>query len=293
MKIRALIADDEPLARERLRFQLGSDPDVEIVGECRNGDEVVSFLRVRPDSMHVDVLFLDIQMPGRGGFEAIEQMRRALQSEQNNAKQIPIVVFVTAHDQYAIRAFEVHALDYLTKPVEPERLTATLACVRERIESNHALHNQERLLKVLSDLYLHPASASSAPARDVQTESQSVALAKSSTPEYPKRLLIPNGQKDAVVNIHEIEWIEAADYYACLHVGAKSFMLRESVKQLAIILRPGQFVRIHRSTIVNMDYVREIAREGRSEGAVILTSGLRLRMSKTGWQNLVAASRTP
>jgi len=121
MKIRALIADDEPLARERLRFQLGSDPDVEIVGECRNGDEVVSFLRVRPDSMHVDVLFLDIQMPGRGGFEAIEQMRRALQSEQNNAKQIPIVVFVTAHDQYAIRAFEVHALDYLTKPVEPVR----------------------------------------------------------------------------------------------------------------------------------------------------------------------------
>src|ERR1700733_10248602 len=290
MKIRALIADDEPLARERLRFQLANDPAVEVVGECRNGDEVVSFLRVRPDSIHVDVLFLDIQMPGRGGFEAIEQIRRALQSEQNDVKQIPIVVFVTAHDRYAIRAFEFHALDYLTKPVEPERLTATLACVRERIASNHALQNQERLLEVLSDL--HPASSSSVPASGVQARSQSGVLPVSSTPEYPKRLLIPNGQKDAVVNIHEIEWIEAADYYACLHVGAKSFMLRESVKQLAIILRPGQFVRIHRSTIVNMDYVREIAREGRSEGAVILTSGLRLRMSKTGWQNLVAASRT-
>jgi two-component system, LytTR family, response regulator len=290
MKVRALIADDEPLARERLRFQLASDPDVEIVGECRNGDEVVSFLRVRPDSLHIDVLFLDIQMPGRGGFETIEQVQRALQSEQNNARQIPIVVFVTAHDRYAIRAFEVHALDYLTKPVEPERLTATLACVRERIASNHALENQERLLKVLSDL--HPASSSSASTGSVQTKPPSGALPESNTPDYPKRLLIPNGQKDAVVNIHEIEWIEAADYYACLHVGAKSFMLRESVKQLAIILRPGQFVRIHRSTIVNMDYVREIAREGRSEGAVILTSGLRLRMSKTGWQNLVAASRT-
>jgi two-component system, LytTR family, response regulator len=290
MKIRALIADDEPLARERLRFQLASDPDVEIAGECRNGDEVVSFLRVRPDSLHIDVLFLDIQMPGRGGFETIEQIRRALQSEQNNARQIPIVVFVTAHDQYAIRAFEVHALDYLTKPVEPERLIATLACVRERIASNHALQNQERLLKVLTDL--HPASSPSTSTGSVQTRPQSGALPEPSTSEYPKRLLIPNGQKDAVVNIHEIEWIEAADYYACLHVGAKSFMLRESVKQLAIILRPGQFVRIHRSTIVNMDYVREIAREGRSEGAVILTSGLRLRMSKTGWQNLVAASRT-
>lgn len=290
MKICALIADDEPLARERLRSQLARDPDVEIVGECRNGDEVVSALQVRSDPMHVDVLFLDIQMPGCGGLEAVEQIRRALQSEQNNAKQIPIVIFVTAHDQYAIRAFEVHALDYLTKPVEPERLSATLTCVKERIASNHALQNQERLLKVLSDL--HPASSSSAPASGVQPGSQLGALPESTTPAYPKRLLIPNGQKDAVVNIHEIEWIEAADYYACLHVGAKSFMLRESVKQLAIILRPGQFVRIHRSTIVNMDYVREIAREGRSEGAVILTSGLRLRMSKTGWQNLVAASRT-
>jgi two-component system LytT family response regulator len=290
MKVRALIADDEPLARERLRFQLASDPDIEVVGECRNGDEVVSFLRVQPDFKHIDVLFLDIQMPGRGGFEAIEQIRRALQNEQNNTKQTPIVVFVTAHDQYAIRAFKIHALDYLTKPVEPERLIATLSCVKERIASNHALRNQERLLKVLSDL--HSISSSSEPIGGVLTGSQSGDLPESGTPEYPKRLLIPNGQKDAVVNIHEIEWIEAADYYACLHVGAKSFMLRESVKQLANILRPGQFVRIHRSTIVNMDYVREIAREGRSEGAVILTSGLRLRMSKTGWQNLVAASRT-
>ncbi|MBB5330889.1 LytR/AlgR family response regulator transcription factor [Tunturiibacter gelidoferens] len=290
MKVRALIADDEPLARERLRFQLASDPDIEVVGECRNGDEVVSFLRVQPDFKHIDVLFLDIQMPGRGGFEAIEQIRRALQNEQNNTKQTPIVVFVTAHDQYAIRAFKIHALDYLTKPVEAERLIATLSCVKERIASNHALRNQERLLKVLSDL--HSISSSSEPIGGVLTGSQSGDLPESGTPEYPKRLLIPNGQKDAVVNIHEIEWIEAADYYACLHVGAKSFMLRESVKQLANILRPGQFVRIHRSTIVNMDYVREIAREGRSEGAVILTSGLRLRMSKTGWQNLVAASRT-
>jgi two-component system, LytTR family, response regulator len=154
MKVRALLADDEPLARERLRFQLASDSDVEIVGECRNGNEVVSFLRVQPDSKPIDVVFLDIQMPGRGGFEAVEQIRRALQNEQNNAKQIPIVVFVTAHDQYAIRAFQVHALDYLTKPVEPERLTTTLSCIKERIASNHALRNQERLLTVLSDLPL-------------------------------------------------------------------------------------------------------------------------------------------
>ena len=289
MRVRAVIADDEPLARERLRFLLASDLDVEIVGECRNGGEVVSSLRVQPGSKQIDVLFLDIQMPGLGGFETIEQIQRVLQSE-SNIKEIPIVVFVTAHDQYAIRAFGIHALDYLTKPVEPERLTASLARIKERIASNHALQNQERLLEVLSDL--HSTSSSGTSTANVQSRNQSDALPRSSTSEYPKRLLIPNGQKDAVVNVHEIEWIEAADYYACLHVGPKTFMLRESVKQLATTLSPGQFVRIHRSTIVNMDYVREIAREGRSEGAVILTSGLRLRMSKTGWQNLVAASRT-
>lgn len=290
MKIRALIADDEPLARERLRFLLATDPDVEIVDECRNGDEVVSSLRTRPGSELVDVLFLDIQMPGRGGFEAIEQMQQVLQSERNNAKRIPLTVFVTAHDQYAIRAFEVHALDYLTKPVEPERFSATLARVKERVASNYALQNQERLLEVLSDLHSTPGHSDST--GSIQPRSQSGAPFSLSTSEYPKRLLIPNGQKDTVVHIQEIEWIEAADYYACLHVGAKSFMLRESVKQLATTLSPAQFVRIHRSIIVNMDYVREIARAGRGEGAVILTSGLRLRMSKTGWQNLVAASRT-
>ncbi len=289
MRVRALIADDESLARERLRFLLASDPEVDIVGECRNGAEVVSTLRTNLGSDNIDVLFLDIQMPGHGGFEAIEQMQQLLQSEQKNARHIPLMVFVTAHDQYAIRAFEVHALDYLTKPVEPERFSATLARVKERVASNHALQNQERLLEVLSDL--HPAPAYDDSTTGIQLRSQAGAPPTSKTAEYPRRLLIPNGQKDVVVNIQEIEWIEAADYYACLHVGAKSFMLRESVKQLAATLSPRQFVRIHRSIIVNMDYVREIAREGRGEGAVILTTGQRLRMSKTGWQNLIAASR--
>jgi len=156
MKIRALIADDEPLARERLRFLLASDLDVEIVGECRNGTEVVSALRC-PQPLHpVDVLFLDIQMPGRGGFEALE----ALQHQQI-AQHMPITVFVTAHDQYAIRAFEVHALDYLTKPVEPQRLHFTLARIKDSIASNQALQNHERLLEVLANIYLSkPTEAS-------------------------------------------------------------------------------------------------------------------------------------
>ena len=126
MKLKTLIADDEPLARERLRFLLSSDDEIEIAGECRNGREVIAALKER----RIDVLFLDIQMPGGGGFEVIEQFGPA---------HMPVTVFVTAHNQYAVQAFEVKALDYLTKPVEPERLRATLAQVKERIASSAAL----------------------------------------------------------------------------------------------------------------------------------------------------------
>jgi two-component system LytT family response regulator len=257
MKLKTLIADDESLARERLRFLLSSDEELEIAGECRNGREVLAALREK----RIDVLFLDIQMPGPGGFEVIEQIGPA---------QMPVTVFVTAHNQYALQAFEVHALDYLTKPVEPERLRATLARVKERIASHAALLTQEQLKSVLTSLERGPA-----PRRD-----------------YPKRLLVHNGTKDSFVNVNDIEWIEAADYYSCLHVGTKGLMLRETIKQLALTLDPEKFVRVHRSVIVNVDHVREILREGQSEGSVVLLNGQRLKMSKAGWQNLLALGRT-
>lgn len=256
MKLKALIADDEPLARERLRLLLSIDREIEIAGECRNGREVITALK----ETQVDVLFLDIQMPGRGGFEVIEQIGSA---------HMPVTVFVTAHNQYAIQAFEVHALDYLTKPVEPERLQATLARVKERIASKAALLTHEQLKVVLTNL-------------------ENGVVRK----EYPKRLLVPNGTKDSLINVDDIEWIEAADYYSCLHIGSKSFMLRETIKRLAETLDPQKFVRIHRSIIVNVDQVREIFREGQSEGSVTLNNGQRLRMSKVGWKSLLAASRT-
>lgn len=256
MKLRVLIADDEPLARERLRFLLADDAELEIAGECRNGREVVAALK----QARIDVLFLDIQMPGRGGFDVFEEM---------GAAQMPVTVFVTAHDQFAIKAFEVHALDYLSKPVEPERLKSTLARVKERIASRAALMTQEQLKSVLAAL------------------ESGAAVQK----EYPKHLLVPGNAKDSFVQIDEIDWIEAADYYSCLHVGQKSYMVRETIKQFAETLDPRRFVRIHRSVIVNIDRVTEIFREGRSEGAVVLTNGRRLRMSKAGWQSLLAVSR--
>jgi two-component system, LytTR family, response regulator len=256
MKHRVLLADDEPLARERLRFLLAGQQDVEVAGECRNGREVVAALK----ESRFDVLFLDIQMPGINGFEVIEKIGSA---------NMPVTVFVTAHNQYAVRAFEVHALDYLTKPVEADRLQATLSRVRERIASQAALVTQEQLKSVLNSL-----------------ENGSAARQ-----EFPRRLLIHNGAKDSFVNVQDIEWIEAADYYACLHVGSKSFMLRESMNQLSKTLDPQHFVRIHRSIIVNVDQVTEIFREGQSEGSVVLKSGQRLRMSKAGQQGLLSVGR--
>jgi two-component system LytT family response regulator len=257
MKLKALIADDEPLARERLRFLLAGEEEIEIAGECRNGREVIAALK---EGLY-DVLFLDIEMPGGSGFEIIEQVGIA---------RMPVTVFVTAHNHYALRAFDVRALDYLTKPVEPERLKATLARIKERIELQSAMLTQEHLKSLLAAL----------------TESAS------EKKEFPKRLIVSNGSKDSFVNIDEIEWIEAADYYACLHVGSKSFMLRETIKQLVETLDPRKFVRVHRSAIVNIAQVREILRGGRSEGWVLLASGRRLKMSKVGWDALLAATRS-
>jgi two-component system, LytTR family, response regulator len=256
MRLRALIADDEPLARERVRFLLSEDEDFEIAGECRNGREVITALK----ESRYDVLFLDIQMPGKDGFEIIEQI---------GAAHMPVTIFVTAHNHYAVKAFEVHALDYLTKPVEPERLKAALVRVKERIASQAALMTQEQLKSMLVAL------------NEGNSERQ----------DFPRRLVVPNGTKDSFVNVDDIEWIEAADYYSCLHVGLKNLMLRETIKELANTLNPKKFVRVHRSAIVNIDHVREILREGRNEGWVLLANGHRLKMSKAGWQSLLAVSR--
>jgi two-component system, LytTR family, response regulator len=258
LKLRALIADDEPLARERLRLLLGADGEIEIAGECRNGREVVAALKQE----RLDVLFLDIEMPGSSGFDVVEQI---------GASRMPVTVFVTAHNHYALRAFEAHALDYLTKPVEPARLKATLVRVKERVASQAALMTHEQLKTVLAALGAGAAGAQSR--------------------EYPKRLVVPNLAKDSFVNVDDIEWIEAADYYSCIHAGPRNLMLREPIKQLAETLDPRKFIRVHRSAIVNIDHVSEILREGRSEGWVLLSNGRRLKMSKAGWHALLDATR--
>jgi two-component system LytT family response regulator len=257
MKLRTIIADDEPLARKLLRDLLSADASIEVTAECRNGSELVSLLKSEP----VDLLFLDIEMPGGSGLEVVELIGIA---------RMPPTVFVTAHNEYAVRAFEIHALDYLTKPVEPRRLKSALDHVRERIASKAALMTQEQMETVIGNLAQADASAKS----------------------YAKRLLVPDGIHDTVVAVADIDWIEAADYYSRLHVGSKTYMLHQTTKQVAESLDPARFIRVHRSTIVNIDRVKQILREGRTDAWVILAGGERLKMSKSGWQDLLAVHRT-
>ena len=255
MKLKTLIADDEPLARERLRRLLARDNEIEVVKECRNGREVITALKQTP----VDLVLLDIEMPGTNGFGVIQQIGVA---------KMPAVIFVTAHDSYALKAFEVHALDYLMKPIEPTRLQAALRQVKERFHSQ-TNGSIEASLRALLDKF------------------EGDALLRKS-----ERLLVPSGMRQTFVKIADIDWIEAADYCSVLHVGSKSFTLHQTIKQLARKLDSQRFVRIHRSAMVNVGRVREIIREGIAENWVVLSGGQRVKISKAGRRLLLNQTRS-
>ena len=252
MTLKTVIADDEPLARERLRLLLASDPDVEIVAECRNGNEVVSALK----ASRMDLLFLDIQMPGKNGFSVIEELGQA---------NMPTTVFVTAYNEHAVEAFEVHALDYLVKPIERKRLAESLVRVKKKASLEEAFALREQVSSVVEALRASTGHGS-----------------------YPQRFLTKNGNTSSVVPVNDIEWIEAADYYVCLHAAGKKHLLRESIRALEAKLDANKFIRLHRSAIVNIDHVREIHRDGRTEGWVVLSTGTRVRLNKSGWRKLAA-----
>jgi len=255
MTLNAVIADDESLARERIKRLLSADPDFKIVRECRNGKEVLEVLLSR----EVDLLLLDIHMPGINGFELVKQM---------GVRKWPMIVFITAYESYAIQAFAVHALDYLLKPIEPARFQEAIQRVKQRKEMEAALVTQDKFTTALTAL-----------------ESLTVAEAV-----RPVRFVVRSGPKDIFVHVNEIAWIEAADYYVCLHAAGKKHLLRESIKHLETQLDAKKFIRIHRSAIVNIDFVREIHHDRRSEGWVLVANGDQVRMSTAGWQKLLAAN---
>jgi len=251
MTLRTVIVDDEPLARELLTVLLAEHEEIQIMAECQNGREAISYLESKP----VDLLFLDVQMPKVGGFDVVEQV---------GLQHMPPTIFVTAFQEHAVRAFDVHAVDYLTKPVNPRRLKTALGRVHEKIAAKTALMTQEQLTAVLNGLR------------------NSTEQAK----PYLSRFLIRDGAKEILLPVEKIDWIEAAEYYCCLHTNGHRYMVRETVTDLSSKLDPNEFVRIHRSAIVNLNQIREIYREGPLDGSVVLLNGQSVRMSKAGRQKL-------
>ena len=251
-RIRVLVADDEAIAREGLVALLTADPDIEVVAQCADGAQAVKALR----EMRPDVAFLDVQMPALDGFAVLQQIED---------DHVPTVVFVTAYDRYALRAFDAHAVDYLLKPFEDERFHVALARAKERARSGDRVTDQ-------------PAAATDLNTRlaaflDSAERGDGVPASR-----FPSRLVVRSTGSVKFVRTADLTWIEAADYYVKLHARGKVHMLRESMSSLEQRLDPATFFRVNRSAIVNLDHVRELQLFGRGEYIVILEDGAKLRL---------------
>lgn len=234
--IRVLVVDDEPLARSNILHLLRANPEVEILGECDSAARALDAIRTQKP----DLVFLDVRMPEYDGFDILEML---------GAEAPPAVIFVTAYDQYALKAFDTGALDYLLKPFNNARFDRALERARERIALRRAV------------------------------------------PVKMDRVTIKNAGSVIFLPTTEIDWIEAADYYASLHVGKKTHLLRRSMNDLESDLDPAQFCRIHRSTIVNLDRVRELRFDSDAEYELVLADGTKLRLSRRYRKDLQARLR--
>ncbi len=241
MKIRTLVVDDEPLARDRVKRFLRDETDIAVIGECGDGAEAIKAIRQEKP----ELVFLDIQMPEKNGFEVIKSL---------DAKSIPAVVFVTAYDQYALQAFDVHALDYLLKPFNRERLHRAVNRAREHIENRNRGALDQRLISLIADL---------------KTEKK-----------YLERLVVKSVGRVFFLRIDEIDWIEAAGNYVKLHVGRESHLIRETMNGIETKLNPDKFLRIHRSTVVNIDRIKELHPMFSGDYSVILRNGAELPLSR-------------
>jgi two-component system, LytTR family, response regulator len=243
--IRTLIADDEPLARKGIRVRLEPQQDISIVGEATDGEEAAEYIQ----TLKPDLVFLDVRMPGIDGFEVLDRVAPV---------HMPLTIFVTTYDAYAIRAFEVHAIDYLLKPLSEARLNEALQRVRHELLLRDELEgSQNRLMRLLEFV------------RGAGSESQ-----------FSHRFVVREKDKFIIVAAKDIDWIESAANYVELHSGKKVFLVRETMRTLESRLDPNQFARIHRSTIVNIARIKEITREGTGDFEVMLLDGTKLRMSR-------------
>jgi two-component system LytT family response regulator len=249
--LRVLIADDEPLARQALRLLLADDGEVAVVGECSGADGAAAVERTRPE-----ILFLDIRMPEVDGFDLLEQI---------GIERAPVVVFVTAHADHALRAFEVHAIDYVLKPVGDARFAAALARAKALARMRRAGDRADPRLGAL--LREHSRAT--------------------------RRILVRDRDRTRVIDAATIDWIEAADYYAEIHVGSETHLLRETLTELEQRLDPARFFRVHRSAIVNLERVREIRPLLHGDRELLLAGGARVRLSRTRREEFERAFSAP
>ena len=257
-KLRTIIVDDEPLARRGLELRLAGEPDVELVAQCANGEEAVRAIAEH----HPDLMFLDIQMPGLDGFGTL----RAIP-----ASQMPMVVFVTAYDHYAIRAFEASAVDYVLKPIEDSRLAQALFRVRQSHREREADTNCAKLLSLLGEVSGQPGLT-----LEKVLEGEALKLRRGD-----EKLAIKDGQRIVRVEPASIRWIDAAGDYMCIHTDADTHILRATMRELEQQLDPRRFQRVHRSTIVNLERVREMRSHINGEYFLILDSGNEIKLSRS------------
>jgi two-component system LytT family response regulator len=253
-KIKTLIVDDEPLARQTIRDLLVDDSEIEVIGECNSGLEVVNFIRQRPP----DLLFLDIQMPGMNGFEALAKIE---------LERIPAIIFVTAFDQYALKAFDVHPIDYLLKPFTDKRFKEALRQAKSNVELREINRLSQGLMALLGE----------------QAGRAAIAARRKS---FLTRFMVKSGGRVTFIKTSEVDWIAADDYYIKLHVGDKSHLLRLSMNELEEKLDPKKFLRIHRSTIINFDCVKEMHQNPNGEYVVVLKNGMELKLSRNRRERL-------
>ncbi len=239
-KIRTLIVDDEPLARERIRTLLQAEPDIEVVGECANAEEAVTALKQQGP----DLLFLDVQMPGMDGFEVLHSVE---------PERLPLVIFVTAYDQHALKAFEVHALDYLLKPFKQARFRQTVQRARQLLGNRDAAAASKNLLALLGQTL---------------------------PPEHLTRIPVRNGDRVVFVKTSQLDYIESAGNYVVLHSGKENHVVRETLTALEQKLDPKQFIRISRSALVNVEQIKELQPLFKGEYAVLLQNGKQLTMTR-------------
>lgn len=254
--IRALIVDDEPLAREGVRASLKDESDVTIVGEGVDGPDAVRLI----DELRPDLVFLDVKMPGCDGFQVLEE---------TSSRHLPLVVFLTAFDQHALRAFEIDALDFLVKPVLETRIRGALDRARRELARNE-LGDLRRRLAALLDAREGTEQPVSAPLR---------------------RFVIRRKDRFLIVRAEEIDWISAAGNYVELHVGSRTHSYRATLTEIESRLAPGCFARTHRSTLVNLERIRRIAGESHGDCEIELDSGAVLRMSRRYRHNVLDSGR--